>query len=605
MAKTTKPIQPESLLEAAGIIGGPGSSDKLRASYTLLAAATTDVQAELVRVYESAQNEMISELARLKQNNLVTVHIEAAKQRIEEILKKLKSRTTKLCGSLVRIGVVQGKVQGEIRNLDKERINKIMEESVSIMETIGFTTKKSGRGYRMIITNQAITSFFGMYESVIDGKEFYLSNLISGKEVLKSEASRALNGAYIELPSRKIVFSKTAGKLDRQTLRYLVDLNSKAIRKRLPLATHAFVLSQGDEKNVERILNQMLGNLNNAISKTEEKIKGQLSQIATHASYPAKKGENEEKAVSSNVKSQVNNSDLEAIDAGGEGLTEEQIYDLSTNPSAAQNKLLLETKKHVAFMKTQYVIGRREQDVLRQKTLAELAKSEAKGGSPSSAMRGLLTDLMRDGFVAFQDRSGRRWSLNTYCEMTTRTGSRQSINIGELYDDEEHDLYYIVPRNSNCPVCSKYEGRVYSRSGKDKRYPPLYKAFGKIDPHGPDSIENTYVSIHPNCKHALARWNEKNKSTKEIQEMQKKSNESFDIDRRTEVQVKAYKEKERINGLVNQARKRFKEIAAVLGFNRVGAYPTFEKHYLDKDDWYKKLVADFQKAVNNMQGEKE
>lgn len=51
------------------------------------------------------------------------------------------------------------------------------------------------------------------------------------------------------------------------------------------------------------------------------------------------------------------------------------------------------------------------------------------------------------------------------------------------------DLCYIEWHNCSCSVCAKYQGRVYSISGKDRRFPPL-----------PDHILKT-GSIHAGCKH--------------------------------------------------------------------------------------------------------
>jgi hypothetical protein len=60
-------------------------------------------------------------------------------------------------------------------------------------------------------------------------------------------------------------------------------------------------------------------------------------------------------------------------------------------------------------------------------------------------------------------------------------------------------LYQIVKIGSTCPLCAVYEGRVYSKSGTDPHYPPLARAFGKIDPAGSDDLSNTFLNIHPNC----------------------------------------------------------------------------------------------------------
>ncbi len=50
------------------------------------------------------------------------------------------------------------------------------------------------------------------------------------------------------------------------------------------------------------------------------------------------------------------------------------------------------------------------------------------------------------------------------------------------------DLIYIPAHNLSCPKCMEWQGRIYSLSGKDKRYPSLDEAYSN-------------GMGHPNCKH--------------------------------------------------------------------------------------------------------
>lgn len=50
------------------------------------------------------------------------------------------------------------------------------------------------------------------------------------------------------------------------------------------------------------------------------------------------------------------------------------------------------------------------------------------------------------------------------------------------------DLIYIPAHNFSCPKCMEWQGRVYSASGNDKRYPSLDEAYSN-------------GLGHPNCKH--------------------------------------------------------------------------------------------------------
>lgn len=583
----------KKLFHASRIVGSTGTPNDLKASQQLLAAATKEVQASLVSTFEEAQTEITKEIARLKTNELVTEHAEAAKARVEKILASLKSSSEEKCAALAEIGVVQGKLQGELRDINAETRRVHLNAMIEALTALGLTRWSGTSEVRMMLTETAKTSLLELRVSA--DAEHYESRFLK-KPVKINPSDRALDGAYIVLPSRRVKMPHSTNARVRDALEEAVF---KALYAKCPKGTRAFELAQGDARNVERLVNQMLGNITTAIDAAEDNVKRQLSMAETRArTRPDGEQTEEEKTTVTRTKPKPSGFVYRPASSLANGtLSEKEADELASVDRKGVSSLIRESEHQIEFMRRRYVIGRREQDVLRQKTLAELAKNEAAGANMHVATRNLIESLMRDGIVAFQDKSGRRWSLGHYCEMATRTGARQSINVGELYGDPEHDLYYIVPRGSRCPVCSKYEGRVYSRSGKNPNYPPLAKAFGKIDPNGPDTIENTYVSIHPNCRHALAKWYEKGKKPEEIERMRKTSNQSFDVERRTKKQVEEYKEKERMNALHHAARRRFKEIADILGFKRTGAFPTFERHYIEKDGWYKKIEAEFEEAV--------
>jgi hypothetical protein len=253
-------------------------------------------------------------------------------------------------------------------------------------------------------------------------------------------------------------------------------------------------------------------------------------------------------------------------------------------------------------MRNMYVIGRREADIVRQQTLRSVALQEATGSGMVNAQKNLITSLMNEGLVAFIDRGGHRWTLGNYCNMAVRTTSAQASNLGEIFDDPEQDLYIIVDRKSTCPICAKYEGRVYSRSGTNPNYPPLKDAFSKIDPNGTDEIENTYLSIHPNCRHTIAKFVEKAHTPEQIEAYRKFSNpltNPYSNDQRSQAEVKRYKERERVMGLEAASEREYRKLMQYIPVSELGSWITFHKHFLKKDDKYKKLLEKYRNAVQN------
>lgn len=83
-----------------------------------------------------------------------------------------------------------------------------------------------------------------------------------------------------------------------------------------------------------------------------------------------------------------------------------------------------------------------------------------------------------------------------------------------------------------CPLCSLYSRRVYSISGKDKRFPPLVSL--------PDEIHDQKCDVC-HCYYSLSVWFE-GVSTPDIVTAIQKSNAPL-VDRRTPEQIKHFEEK--------------------------------------------------------------
>ncbi len=71
-----------------------------------------------------------------------------------------------------------------------------------------------------------------------------------------------------------------------------------------------------------------------------------------------------------------------------------------------------------------------------------------------------------------------------------------------------------------CDTCALYQGRVYSISGKDSRYPSLYKT----------AFKSGYSIIHPNCRHSWSPYHEELYSDEQKRDMMDQSNRSWKPD---------------------------------------------------------------------------
>lgn len=88
--------------------------------------------------------------------------------------------------------------------------------------------------------------------------------------------------------------------------------------------------------------------------------------------------------------------------------------------------------------------------------------------------------------------------ISDYSAMLFNTNLTRTAINRTLFDAEylNKDLVYIPAHNLSCPRCMEWQGRVYSISGKDKKYPKLEEAYSN-------------GMGHPNCKHiAVTYWDE-------------------------------------------------------------------------------------------------
>lgn len=358
----------------------------------------------------------------------------------------------------------------------------------------------------------------------------------------------------------------------------------------------AFDLQDADSERVQRLVDQMCGNIFTAADSARDSIHQQVQAACVKAQTSKDIPEGALAQVTfPTLDSQKQNANLQETEEKPISKRLQELLD--KNPVQAAKEIAKKAYDKIQFFRNSYVLGRREADTVRRETLRAVAKQEATGGGYYNAQKDLITNLMNNGITAFVDRAGKKWTLGNYCNMAVRTTAKQSANLGELFDDPEHDLYIVVDNHSNCPICSKYEGRVYSRSGTNPNYPPLSKAFGKIDKNGADDLTNTYLNIHPNCRHTLAKYVERARTPKQIEEMRKKSNASFDVDPRTKQQVDAYKERERLKGLEQESIRRYRQFMQYIPSKEMGSWIKFHPHYIAKDDWYHTLEKRYEEAV--------
>lgn len=100
-----------------------------------------------------------------------------------------------------------------------------------------------------------------------------------------------------------------------------------------------------------------------------------------------------------------------------------------------------------------------------QRAVADAAVVVLTGaGTRRDAAQDAVTRLTANGLTGFTDRSQRRWSLDTYAEMATRSATGRAAVDGHVDQLQVSGLDLVVVSDAprECPLCRPWEGKVLS-----------------------------------------------------------------------------------------------------------------------------------------------
>jgi hypothetical protein len=133
----------------------------------------------------------------------------------------------------------------------------------------------------------------------------------------------------------------------------------------------------------------------------------------------------------------------------------------------------------------------------RDQVTALLAEGKISGDT-RRAISDKIAGTLKEGLVALVDRGGRKWSLESYSNMLTRTMLVKTANQGltNRLLDSGYDLVEVSDHFGECDLCRPWEGKILSLSGKHPKYPTT------------DEAESSGL-FHPNCRHRYLPYHEK------------------------------------------------------------------------------------------------
>lgn len=182
-------------------------------------------------------------------------------------------------------------------------------------------------------------------------------------------------------------------------------------------------------------------------------------------------------------------------------------------------------------------LGRRVFDMYRRLGLEAGAQRVLTGKAYTAVAADMMAQLEAEGILWFTDSTNRRWSLDAYTQMVSRTVLRETEALAMTTGlaNHGHDLVYVPPHSPTCGRCAVLQDRVYSITGQTPGYPKL--------PRWPP---------HPNCRHPVQPYFAEQDPNAAARREQ--SNRSLELDPRSKAQVEAYELTQERNRLIREER---------------------------------------------------
>jgi len=211
------------------------------------------------------------------------------------------------------------------------------------------------------------------------------------------------------------------------------------------------------------------------------------------------------------------------------------------------------------------------------------------GISRREATRLAVAELNQQGITGMIAKNGARIPADKYMAGVVHYHQRKAHVTGaeNMIVQNGIDLVYVNYVGITCELCAKYQGRVYSISGRDPRFPKL-------------EVRPPY---HSHCVHSISAWIEEYTPADEVERMIRQSNRPF-TDNRTEANIRRYERIQREKSRKNETRKQWIRYKAVLPdetpdlrtFASMKARNT--KAYRELQEAYRGINSEIKKGMN-------
>lgn len=209
-------------------------------------------------------------------------------------------------------------------------------------------------------------------------------------------------------------------------------------------------------------------------------------------------------------------------------------------------------------------------NALRRIGLEASAEKAATGSTIVDMKKNMIEKLQKEGFMTVQYGSGSKAyqvPLDSYAMLCARSTTREAGNIARENQliENGYDLVKMTEHYPTCELCARFQGRVYSISGKDKRFPALSMVYA-----------GGYHNVHPNCAHSMTPWIEELEDFKTVKEEIEKSNLPF-VDTRNQSEIDLYNQQQAENKRIRQDLYQYERYKSSLGEDAPKTFRAFRR----------------------------
>lgn len=237
-------------------------------------------------------------------------------------------------------------------------------------------------------------------------------------------------------------------------------------------------------------------------------------------------------------------------------------------------------------------VGRRLNDAIRQAGIDAVTQKIATGQTVRECKKNLISALIDEGINGIKDKRGRMISLDAYADVVARSTTAETTNTATTNQLTSlgYDLVKMTEHATTCPICSVYQGRVYSISGKDSRFPSLDTAFS-----------GEYANIHPRCRHRIFPYIPD--LADDLNGDIAKSNRSFEIDKRSKKAIDDYNKQQKAKTQMRNDMDQYQRYKLALGKDAPKSFAGFRRMKYSNSGKYDDLESQYRSLMQGGTGD--